>query len=172
MPNPCCCDFIYRLGAVGMHQRCNFLDLEFSSDRSWPTGMLIIFQTVSPLCKPLCHLNTALWPKASLPYACLIISNVSLADLHNFWQNLTFSCCSKCDILSFRRSQTTTLHNSDFLSEYTAGTHLLLAGTREERTRHHLVAPRIRCSAQQHHYAANPWNYWLYCVYTLLPRHR
>jgi hypothetical protein len=26
------------------------LDLEFSSDQSWPTGMLIIFQTVSPLC--------------------------------------------------------------------------------------------------------------------------
>jgi hypothetical protein len=34
----------------------NFLDLEFSP--SWPTGMLIIFQTVSPLCKtfvPLKH---------------------------------------------------------------------------------------------------------------------
>jgi hypothetical protein len=29
----------------------NFLDLEFSSDHSWVTGMLIIFQTVSCLCK-------------------------------------------------------------------------------------------------------------------------
>jgi hypothetical protein len=38
--------------------------------------------------KPLCHLNTALRPKAS-PYACLIMWNVSLADLPNFWQNLT-----------------------------------------------------------------------------------
>jgi hypothetical protein len=34
-----------------MHQRCNFLDLELSSDRSWLTGMLIFFQTVSHLCK-------------------------------------------------------------------------------------------------------------------------
>jgi hypothetical protein len=57
MANPCCCDFIYRLGAAGMHQRCNFLDLEFSSDRSWPTGMLIIFQTVSLLCKTFVPLN-------------------------------------------------------------------------------------------------------------------
>jgi hypothetical protein len=51
------------------------------------------------------------------------------------------------DILDFRRSQTTTLQNSDFLSEYTARTQLLLAGTREERTWQHLVAPRNRCSA-------------------------
>jgi hypothetical protein len=77
----------------------------------------------------------------------LIMWNVSLADLPNFWQNMTFSRCSNCDILDFRRSQTTTLHNSGFLSEYTARTHLLLAGTRAESTRHHLVAPRIRCSA-------------------------
>jgi hypothetical protein len=35
MANPwCCCDFISCLGAVCMHQRCNFLDLEFSSDSS------------------------------------------------------------------------------------------------------------------------------------------
>jgi hypothetical protein len=40
MANPCCCcDFIYCLRAVGTQQRCNFFDLEFSSDRSWPTGM-------------------------------------------------------------------------------------------------------------------------------------
>jgi hypothetical protein len=55
---PCCCGFIYRLEAIRTHQRCNFLDLEFSSDRSWPTGMLITFQTVSSLCKtfvPLKH---------------------------------------------------------------------------------------------------------------------
>jgi hypothetical protein len=38
----CCCDFIYHLGAIGMQQRRNFLDPEFSSDHSWPTGMLII----------------------------------------------------------------------------------------------------------------------------------
>jgi hypothetical protein len=78
----------------------------------------------------------------------LIIWNASLADLPNFWQNLTFSHCSNCDILDFRRSQTTALQNNDFLSEYTAHMQLLLAGTRAERTRHHLVAPRIRCSAQ------------------------
>jgi hypothetical protein len=63
MANPCCCcDFIYRLGAVGMHQHYNFLDLEFSSDCSWLIGMLIIFQTVSPLCKtfvPLKHSTMA-----------------------------------------------------------------------------------------------------------------
>jgi hypothetical protein len=73
--------------------------------------------------------------------------NVSLADLPDFWQNLTFSRCSNCDILDFRCSQTTTLQNSDFLSEYTACMQLLLAGMRAERTRHHLVVPRIRCSA-------------------------
>jgi hypothetical protein len=39
-----------------------------------------------------------------------------LADLPSFWQNVTFSCCSNCDILNFHRSQTTTLHNSDFLN--------------------------------------------------------
>jgi hypothetical protein len=77
----------------------------------------------------------------------LIICNVSLADLPNFWQNLKFSCCSNCDILDFHRLQTTTLQNSDCLSEYTARTQLLLVGTRAERTQHHLVAPRIHCSA-------------------------
>jgi hypothetical protein len=95
----------------------------------------------------LCHLNTALWPKASLPYACLIICNISLADLPNFWQNLTFSHCSNWDILDFCRSQTTTLHNSDFLSAYTARMQLLLAGTKDERARHHHMAPCIHCSA-------------------------
>jgi hypothetical protein len=34
--------------------------------------------------KILCHLNTALRPKASSPYACLMMWNVSLADLPNF----------------------------------------------------------------------------------------
>jgi hypothetical protein len=63
------------------------------------------------------------------------------------WQNLTFASCSNCDILDFRRSQKTTLHNSDCLSEYTAHTQLLLAGMREERAWRHLVAPRICCSS-------------------------
>jgi hypothetical protein len=66
MANPCCCNFIYRLETVGKHQCCNFLDLEFSSDSSWLTGMLIIFRTVSPL-------HIALQPKASSLDACLII---------------------------------------------------------------------------------------------------
>jgi hypothetical protein len=95
---------------------------------------------------------------------CLIIWNVSLADLPNYWQNLTFVRCSNCDILDFRRSQTTKFHNSDFLSECTPRTQLLLAGATAERTRHYHVAPRIHCSAQQRHYAANPRNYWLYYV--------
>jgi hypothetical protein len=57
MANPCCCCcFIYSFGAVDMRQLCNFMDLEFSSDRSWPTDMLIIFRNVSPLCiVPLKH---------------------------------------------------------------------------------------------------------------------
>jgi hypothetical protein len=46
-----CCDCTYRLEVVGMHQHCDFVDLEFSSDRSWPTCMLNIFQTVSTLCR-------------------------------------------------------------------------------------------------------------------------
>jgi hypothetical protein len=67
--------------------------------------------------------------------------------LPNFWQNLMFPRCSNCNILNFQCSQTTTLHNSDFLSEYTARTQLLVAGTREDQTWHHLVAPCIPCSA-------------------------
>jgi hypothetical protein len=51
--------------------------------------------------------------------------------LSSFW-NLAFSCCSYCDILYSHHSQTTTLHNSDSLSEYIARTQLLLAGVREE----------------------------------------
>jgi hypothetical protein len=85
-----------------------------------------------PCEKHLCHLNTVLWPKASLPYACLIIWNVSLVDLPNFWKNLKFPRCSNCYILDFHRSLTTTLHNSDFPSEYTAHKQLLVAGMREE----------------------------------------
>jgi hypothetical protein len=77
----------------------------------------------------------------------LIMWNVSLADLPNFWQNLKFSHCSNCDILNFRCSQTTTSQNSNFLTEYTACTQLRLVGTRAERTRHHLIAPHIHCSA-------------------------
>jgi hypothetical protein len=49
--SPFCCDIINHLGAAGMHQHCNFLDLEFSSDDSWSTGILTIFPTVSSLCK-------------------------------------------------------------------------------------------------------------------------
>jgi hypothetical protein len=67
----------------------------------------------------LCHLNTALRPKVYSSYACLINWKVLLADLPNFWQNLTFSRCSNCDIINFRRSQISTLHNSEFLSGYT-----------------------------------------------------
>jgi hypothetical protein len=60
----------------------------------------------------LCHLNTALQPKASLLYAYSIIWNVSVADLPNIWQNLTFERCSNCDIFYFCHSQT----HSDFLN--------------------------------------------------------
>jgi hypothetical protein len=64
--------------------RTNFLDLEFSSDHS-----------------------TALRPKASSLYTCLVIWTNSLADLPNIWQNLTFARCSNCNILDFCRSQAT-----------------------------------------------------------------
>jgi hypothetical protein len=56
---------------------------------------------LSPVQKHLCHLNTALRPKVFLLYACLIIWNFSLADLTNFWRNMTFSHCSNCNILNF-----------------------------------------------------------------------
>jgi hypothetical protein len=62
----------------------------------------------------LCHLNTAVLPKASSPYYCLIIWNISLADLPYFRQNLTFAHCSNCDILNLRRSQTTTIQTVAF----------------------------------------------------------
>jgi hypothetical protein len=89
------------------------------------------------------HSTTA---QVFLAICLLIIWNVSLADLHNFWQNLTFSSCSNCNILDFLCLQTTTLHNSDILFEYTAFMQLLLAGRREKRILYHLVIPRIHCS--------------------------
>jgi hypothetical protein len=73
------------LGAVGMHWCCTFLDPEFSSGHSWPTCMLIIFQIVSHCAKRLCHLNTAVWPNASLLYTCMIFWNISLEDVSHFW---------------------------------------------------------------------------------------
>jgi hypothetical protein len=78
------------LGAVGTQQRFIFLDLEFSSNCSSPTSMLINFQAVSPLCKTLYHLNTALQPKASLPYTSLIIWNVLLTDCLIFGRTWRF----------------------------------------------------------------------------------
>jgi hypothetical protein len=62
MANPCCCDFIYCLEMVSTYQHWNFFDLEFNLDRSRPTSVLIILQTVSSLCKmlvPLKHNTTA-----------------------------------------------------------------------------------------------------------------
>ena len=56
-PN-CCCEVVYRLGELGMHQHCNLFNLAFTSNRLWPTSRLIILQTVSPLRKtsvPLKH---------------------------------------------------------------------------------------------------------------------
>jgi hypothetical protein len=53
---------IYHLGAIGNHKLCKVLDLDFSSERSLPTSMLIIFQTGFPLCRtfvPLEHSTTA-----------------------------------------------------------------------------------------------------------------
>jgi hypothetical protein len=63
--------------------------------------------------KHLCHLSTALWPKASSPYTCLITWNILLVDLPHFWPNFMFSSYSTCDILNFCHSQTfflNTLH--------------------------------------------------------------
>jgi hypothetical protein len=65
-------------------------------------------------------------------------------DLPIFWQNLTFSHCSNCNILNFHRSQTTILYNSDFLSEYTACTQLLLIGTRDKAPSHGSMYP-LQC---------------------------
>jgi hypothetical protein len=90
--------------------------------------------------------------------------NVLLAYLSNFWQNLKFSYRSNCDILNFHCTQSTTLHSSDFFSEYTTCMQLLLAGMREEWIWHHLVAPLIGC-CEQRHYATIPWNYWFYYMY-------
>jgi hypothetical protein len=73
MANPCCCyDFIYRLGAVDTHQLCNFLDLEFGSDRSGRPVCSLSSKRSLPCAKCLCHLYIALRAKASSPYACLI----------------------------------------------------------------------------------------------------
>jgi hypothetical protein len=60
--------FIYCLGVVGLRQRFNFLHPEISSDRSWPTGMLIMNQSVQNICATSTQQYV---PKVSLPYACL-----------------------------------------------------------------------------------------------------
>jgi hypothetical protein len=60
--NPsCCCDLVYCLGTVGMHQPVLTVLGSSSSKLSLPC------------LKCLCHLNTALRPKASSLYACIII---------------------------------------------------------------------------------------------------
>jgi hypothetical protein len=60
------------------------LDFEFSSDRFWLTGVLIIFQTVSLLCKtfvPLNHSNAA----QGFFIVCLLDHlKLSLADFPKF----------------------------------------------------------------------------------------
>jgi hypothetical protein len=129
MANPCYyCGFTYHLGTVGIHQHCNFFDIKFSSNWSWPNGMLI-FHTTSPLCKMSMPLKQ---PKDSLLYVCLIIWNVS--PRLKLWNFLFLSLA-------------VTQWHSNSLSEYTTHTELLLAATREERTQHHLMAPRICCGA-------------------------
>lgn len=115
MDNPCCCDFIYQLSLVGIHHRSNFLDLEYSSDCSWPTGMLIIFQAVSPVCKCLCQLNNTM--DQGFFAICLLdhLKGIT-SQFANFFQNFMFSCYSNCNILNFHFLQATIIHNSYFLS--------------------------------------------------------
>jgi hypothetical protein len=79
----CCCNFICSFGAAAMHRHCNFLG-QFSSDYSWLTGMLIIFQNVSPLCKMLVPFKHSTVAQGFSLYSFLIICNIALADLPNF----------------------------------------------------------------------------------------
>jgi hypothetical protein len=145
--NPCFwCDSIYHLGVGGTHQCCNFLDLEFSSNRSWPTSILITFQTVLPLCKTCVSLKHSIMTQGFCAVHLLDHLKCFLMDMPNFWQNLTSSHCSNFNILDFHFSQTTTLHNGDFLSKCTICTQLLLTGTRRE-TCYHPMAPHICCCA-------------------------
>jgi hypothetical protein len=106
-----------------MHKRSNFLDLEFSSESFWSTGMLFDVQTVSALYKTFVpHKISTTIPGI---FAAYLLDHL-LPDLPDFWQNLTFSHCSHCDILDFCHSQTTTLQNSDGLSYYTTHNCILL----------------------------------------------
>jgi hypothetical protein len=61
-----------------------------------------------PNCLPLCKTFVSL-KHSTTPYARFVIWNVSLTKLTNSWQKLTFSRCSNCYILDFRRSQTNAL---------------------------------------------------------------
>jgi hypothetical protein len=81
--NPCCCcDFIYCLEAVGTHQRCNFLDPGFSSNHSCRPVCSSSSKLSLQCVKIVCHLNTALRPRAFSLYACVIIWNVLVANMN------------------------------------------------------------------------------------------
>ena len=43
----CCCEIVYRLGAVSWHKLCNFLDLAFSSNCLRATSTHTTFQTIN-----------------------------------------------------------------------------------------------------------------------------
>ena len=48
----CCCEVVYRLGAVGTNLHCNLFNLVFSTNSLWQISKDIILQTVSPSVPP------------------------------------------------------------------------------------------------------------------------
>ena len=104
-----------------------------------------------------CQLNITLRPKASLPYTCFIIWNVSLAVLPNFWENLTFACCSNCIFRLLWLTLNFLSQQRPCSSACTICMQLSLAGMREDLTYHHPVVPLILYSVPQWHCAPSPW---------------
>jgi hypothetical protein len=82
----------------------------------------------------------SLQPKASSPYTCFNMLNVSLGDLPSFWQNLMSARCSNCHNFDFRHSHLTAVHRKGSSSAYTVCTQLPLAVMRNELTGHHIVS--------------------------------
>ena len=109
----CCCEVVYRLGAVDMHKLCNLFNFAFSLNHFWPTSMHIIFQTVSPLRKMLvpCNHNTATQCVTTINLL-HHLKRFGSTVLPNFWQNLMFVSCSICNIFEFQHTHSNHHHSN------------------------------------------------------------
>jgi hypothetical protein len=139
-----CYDFVYHFEWLTCTSVATSLIWSSVLTVFWLTGLHIIFQAVSLLCKMYAPLKHATTVQGFFAVPLLVHQKHFASGFPYFLAELDIFLLLK--VLDFRRSQTTTLDNSDFLSKYT--THkLLLAGMRKEWRLRHLVAPCTCCGA-------------------------